>query len=66
MSQLTYELAQARLDDLLREAADWRRANESREPLRGVRPAATRRRRLMPSFGAPRRTVRRSAQGPAA
>ena len=63
MIDLNQELAKARIDDLLREAADRRRAGESREPLRGARRAPTKRRGLLPRFGA---LVRPSASGPAA
>jgi hypothetical protein len=65
MINLNHELAEARIDDLVREAADRRRAGESRERSRGARRIATRR-RLMLRFEALRRTVRPSAQGPAA
>jgi hypothetical protein len=66
MTSPTFELAKARIDDLLRRAADRRRADESRERVRGARPASIGRRRLTRGLRAPRRVLRPSGQSPAA
>jgi predicted nucleic acid-binding Zn ribbon protein len=66
MSNLNYVLARARIDDLLREAAEWRRASESRSQCREARYASASCRRLTHGLSTLHRILRPSAQSPAA